>query len=589
MSVELWVGQDFGRMKEKEALERFLADMNDRFGESNDLFLILANYEIGRNQIDLTVLKKNAIIVIELKECTSPFKARQNGDWVTLTHEQYVIQTGNKNPYQQVSEYRRLWIDYLSQNCQRFLPSNKAKNLKCSHVSAFVAISPLVPKSSDINFPSLVSYWFKVIGLDELCNAVYKQETKEFNFTDVELRKIVRDELNLRLASIPSNILYAIIDRSDYIEEKTRNFVGRKFVFDAVNSFIQNHSRGYFFIYGDPGIGKSALSAKLVKECNYIHHFNIQAEGNNKAEHFLRNVCAQLIARYKLSHTFLPPEATKDANYLGKLLREVSQKLQNNEKCVIIIDALDEVDITGQSILTNPLYLPSNIPNNVYIIVTMRKNLNTVRVECEQDALFIEANTPDNLNDIHEFLLNSVKQSGIQQYISKQEIDNDLFIEHLQEKSEGNFIYLRYVLPEIERGFYHDLELKSLPKGLENYYEDHWKRMRKSNEQDWFSYKLPIVMALTIVEQPISIDLIAEFSQIDQYSRISSVLQEWSQFLHIIEKADEHGTVQKFYRMYHASFQDFVGRIQEVSEERVDLLAARQKIADTITKDLWGN
>jgi hypothetical protein len=85
LTIELWIGEEFQTSQERRALDHFLTDMNSSFGQSNELYLILANYCISGRQIDLTVLKKNAIIVIELKECADPFRATENGDWQTIS------------------------------------------------------------------------------------------------------------------------------------------------------------------------------------------------------------------------------------------------------------------------------------------------------------------------------------------------------------------------------------------------------------------------------------------------------------------------------------------------------------------------
>ena len=50
------------------------------------------------------------------------------------------------------------------------------------------------------------------------------------------------------------------------IEDKTKWFVGRTYVFDAIQSFIDCHPNGYFTITGDPGQGKSAILAKNVRD-----------------------------------------------------------------------------------------------------------------------------------------------------------------------------------------------------------------------------------------------------------------------------------------------------------------------------------
>jgi hypothetical protein len=177
-------------------------------------------------------------------------------------------------------------------------------------------------------------------------------------------------------------------------------------------------------------------------------------------------------------------------------------------------------------------------------------------------------------------LQQEVKKSGIQKYITKQEIDNELFIEYLQEKSEGNFMYLRYVLSEIEKGFYQDLDLADLPLGLQNYYEEHWKRIRGTDKKAWFEYKLPIVMALTVVQESVSIEQIVKFSHVKQQARVRAVLEEWGQFLH---KENDR------YRIYHATFHDFIAHKEEVKDERVSRQLAHKKIVDALGGELLDN
>lgn len=59
------------------------------------------------------------------------------------------------------------------------------------------------------------------------------------------------------------------------IADKTEGFVGREYVFDTINTFIANNSKGYFTIIGDPGQGKSAILAKYVQDTGCIVHFNL--------------------------------------------------------------------------------------------------------------------------------------------------------------------------------------------------------------------------------------------------------------------------------------------------------------------------
>lgn len=294
-----------------------------------------------------------------------------------------------------------------------------------------------------------------------------------------------------------------------------------------------------------------------------------------------------MIARYSLNHTVLPPEATQDTGFLNQLLNEVSDRLKPDAREIIIVDGLDEVDNHGLPPGANTLLLPLILPRGIYIVITTRRTPLQLRIECEQQILDIEQDSAGNIADVRTYLEQAMSHAGIQHYIAKQGITDRQFVSLLVAKSQGNFMYLRYVLPEIEHGAYTGLNIEALPLGLRNYYEDHWQRMRGRDKEAWFQYKLPIVMALTAVKKPISIDLIADFSGVQQRSRIHDVLQEWQQFLYEVQQS-LNGKLQKCFRIYHASFHDFIADKEEIADERVSLVAAHQKIADSLVADLYG-
>lgn len=370
-----------------------------------------------------------------------------------------------------------------------------------------------------------------------------------------------------------------IIDYSGYIEEKTRGFAGRQWVFDQVNSFMQENPRGYFFIIGDPGIGKSALAAQTVKQNGYVHHFNIRAEGINKAATFLKNVCAQLIAAYDLKHIALPSETSDDAGFLKKILGEVSEKLKTGERCVIVVDALDEVDPLETPIGANLLYLPLAVPERIYFVVTMREDDERKikpRVDCEQLELYIDHDSSDNLTDIRDFVRTSTARPGIITYITRHDIEVTNFVTLIVQKSEGNFMYLRHVLPEIERGAYKDFELDVIPIGLQRYYQDHWQRMGMMTRPTP-NTKLKIIYLLCEIIRPASRQLIGDFAQETELI-IQSVLDEWQQFLH-----EQYLENQTCYSVYHTSFRDFLHRKDIVQAAGVDI----SSIHRLITSNLW--
>jgi hypothetical protein len=157
-----------------------------------------------------------------------------------------------------------------------------------------------------------------------------------------------------------------------HIREKTRGFVGREWIFEAIDRHLQDREKfpsGYILITGEPGIGKSALIAQLVKERGYVHHFNIALQGIRSPKHFLTNVCAQLILRYQLPYDSLPDDAHENGLFLNRVLQEASEKRKKDEPLVLVIDALDEAERAGSA---NLLFLPPTLPDGVYVVATTR-------------------------------------------------------------------------------------------------------------------------------------------------------------------------------------------------------------------------
>ncbi len=362
------------------------------------------------------------------------------------------------------------------------------------------------------------------------------------------------------------------------IADKTEDFVGREYVFNAIEALIANNPKGYFTIIGDPGQGKSAILAKYVQDTGCIAHFNVLLQGPNRADQFLESVCRQLIERYELDYDSLPPNATRDGEFLGQLLDEVAQK-RDGEAVIIAVDALDEVDTASYRDAANILYLPAYLPDGVYFILTRRRGVEVPLTSfAPMQTLNLLDFQTDSERDVRTYIGNRVNSSGnLRQQIDVWGETITEFTNKIAQKSENNFMYLRYVLLDIESGLYQDLTLEQFPQGLQGYYDFHWRRMGMTAKPLPVE-KIKIVYILGEVREPVSRRQICDFSGEDEYA-VQQVLNDWKQFLHELTKED------KRYSVYHSSFRDFLHRKDILETHPVTLPGIHQLISKKLLKD----
>ena len=366
------------------------------------------------------------------------------------------------------------------------------------------------------------------------------------------------------------------------IQDRTQDFTGRRFVFEAIIEFLQKKPKGYFVLEADPGVGKSSIMAKLVllmkRRC--VVHFNSQSQGTVKAKQFLENACTQLIQAFKLDYPKLPENATTDGNFLSRLLGEVSPKL-GGKKLVFVVDALDEVDMSDQGRGSNVLYLPDALPDNVYFIVS--KQPKTLRLPNHQ-VFDLMQYSAESLADVKVYIDKRTSNSAsIQNWINRQNLQREQFVAAVAEKSQNNFMYLRYVLNDIDSGKYSDVNLQDLPRELEGYYEKHWARMEMAvRDRELRRRKLKVIYLLTKTRKPVSCDILADFAEEDALD-VQEVLDDWEQFLR------RSGDISPDYSIYHASFQRFLHRKDVVQKAGVSLPDIDTAISDNLWEDLYGD
>ena len=275
-------------------------------------------------------------------------------------------------------------------------------------------------------------------------NMIYAENVAGHNIYNIYVSPGLLDAKN--------QVDYSINFTND-IEFLTQHFVGRQEVIEKIDRFIEENSSGYLAFVGEPGLGKSALCAWLVKNRGYIHHFISTRNANDTPNNFLNSILYQLKEKYTLKIQ-IPSNAVEASQLFITILEELSQQ---RKPIVIIVDALNEAKLyRGTHTILD--YLPYSLPEHIYFIVTTRPEL---KLSLQPDVFYEKYNLPPLTFDDTQNYLKSWNQ-------------NPNLSEALYHKSEGNPLYLYYVVHSTETLTFE--EINNAPKGLEDFYENNWNR-----------------------------------------------------------------------------------------------------------------
>ncbi len=401
---------------------------------------------------------------------------------------------------------------------------------------------------------------------EHICQVMAKLGAMEIGIRDdlAQIRALLERYIDPAAPSLPIPVKSETI-----IKDRIKDFTGRKFVFEAINEFLKTKRNGYFVLEAEPGVGKSAIMAACVvmlkRRC--VTHFNSQPDGIVSAETFLENACTQLIEGFGLKDKYprLPTNALKNNIFLCDLLKEVSAKSSRDKKIIFVVDALDEVDWKAQTSGSNVSYLPNDLPDNVYFLVSKRPEFLTMPT-ANKTVFDLMKYSAESLEDVKAYLAKRTERSQlIQDWIKGRNLQREQFVTAVAEKSEKKFIYLRYILDEIEGGTYNDVNLNDLPAGLQEYYQKHWAQMIGSEDDPLLELKVKIIYVLSKAHEAVDRGWIAKSVRETDF-KVQQVLQKWNSFL---RQEQVNGEIR--YNIYHNTFREFLEKNETVQSAGVDV------------------
>ena len=345
----------------------------------------------------------------------------------------------------------------------------------------------------------------------------------------------------------------------DRVDELTEIFKGRTEEKNYLKEFFDKKESGFCFIFGNPGVGKSALIAQIFKELSY----RSKKEKNNNLliEYFIRrgtiHAKEETLLTYlnnrieEICKTGIPiGKSTVDMRTnLHKRLTEASNKLEN-KKIILLIDGLDEGIEEDHSILD---HLISETYKNILVVYGSRftdnveKFYNDISAESKQS---IEVKGL-NKNDIRAILY---------EVVNKYELEES-FVEKIAEKSEGNPLYLKMLCLALEDGEIGINESIKLPSRVDDFYKSFLERYSRLKNGNILLQSLYLFAAAKDYLTQEHLELMLDIGEADS----ELVIYTLQEVLY-----DNPSTPEKDYQLFHESFREYLWQAKESSLRKAE-------------------
>ena len=301
--------------------------------------------------------------------------------------------------------------------------------------------------------------------MKDLLKAIESEESKEF-------------EKQMRYISQTLSVFDPIAKEQLLLREE---FIGRRWLAELVQNWLEHDNNNRMMIYGVPGAGKSAFAANfsrfnydVVAELYFSWDSSIFAD-TDKVICQLAFKLAMGLKDYRRMLTELLRKDTEDKQKTMKslhgsalfdwmILNPITCCINGNRgRSLIIIDGLDEVsEETGQLLFKKSALFPEWIR----VLFTSRYNEATQGIYSSARTIMLDSNEERNTEDILEYVSNKLGVSAG---------SNEIRL--IKERICGIFMYAKTLCNAILDGQISMNNLSSLPVGLNEFYIDFLKRL----------------------------------------------------------------------------------------------------------------
>lgn len=233
-------------------------------------------------------------------------------------------------------------------------------------------IDRLKEKIKNLEKDSVIYREFKT-KLKKREDGSYKPEGDYLDDFTIIVKKFLKEHITnelKRLTNQSKDIENKI--HENFKKERTKTFFGRDAIVSRALEYINSDSNSSpFVIYGESGVGKSALIAKIVQtiedKCsNSIHllyRFVGISEHSSQPKLLLDSFIEEIEKLLKIDSRETSNDYSRTVDYFLELLHRCSSN--DDYKYIIVLDALDQFVVK-----TNLEWIESKLPKNVKIVIS---------------------------------------------------------------------------------------------------------------------------------------------------------------------------------------------------------------------------
>jgi tetratricopeptide (TPR) repeat protein len=399
------------------------------------------------------------------------------------------------------------------------------------------------------------------------------------------------------------------LDFSAFINDRTRYFTGREWVFAEIDRWLaDSDGPSFFIITGEPGIGKSAIAARLTQVRDLAaYHFCIACDAETiDPALFAQSLSGQLcridgFARGILKDSNIDLKTTQNvqANY-GQVIGAKIENLVLNApsgavafthavlqplkalcadgyggQVVLLVDALDEaVQHKGSETIVDLLANGGALPRQVRFVLTSRlEGAALQHFEQRRVPHFrLDAGRPENLRDIGQYVRRQLEESeGLHIRLADEHTPHEVFVERVATASHGNFLYVVWLLRDVAAGIQCFDTLEALPQGLDGIYREFLRTRTIGEKGSWRRLYRPILGALVAAQAPLTAEQVGRFAELSSQD-VDDGLQDLRQFL------DPASADEDRHFVYHQSVNDWLQDRDRSQEFWIDVMSVHQHI-----------